>query len=334
MTDAWLATMITKTKTKTKKRRKTKMINEIAYNSKEEWLALRRKLGVGGSDASAVIAFNPYKSAYTLWAEKTGRIPEFEGNLTTEVGSYLEEFVAKLFERETGKKVRRKNRMLVNTDYPWAFADVDRLVVGEKALLEIKTTNSFPIMKQVRNGDFPEQYYAQVVHYLAVSGLEKAYLAVLIGCRDFKIFELERDEGEIAALMTAEADFWDKVQKDVPPLADGAESTSNTISAIYPESNGDTVNLMAYENDLKQYMTYCSLIKDVEKQRDEVANRIKAFMGESGKGETNHYKVTWTSSQRVNFDSKKFASDHPNMDLSAYNKTINYRAFKVSENSK
>lgn len=309
------------------------MINEIAYNSKEEWLALRKEHGVGGSDASAVIGFNPYKSAYTLWAEKTGRIPEFEGNLITEVGSYLEEFVAKLFERETGKKVRRKNRMLVNTDYPYAFADVDRLVVGEKALLEIKTTNSFPIMKQVRNGEFPEQYYAQVVHYLAVSGLDKAYLAVLIGCRDFKVFELERDENEISALMGAEEEFWlGYVKTNTPPPADGAVSTSETLSTIYPESNDNTVNLMAYENDLKQYMTYTSLIKDVEKQRDEVANRIKAFLGESGRGESNNYKVSWTSSKRVTFDSKRFASEHGDMDLSDYYKTTNVRTFKVSEN--
>ena len=311
------------------------MINEIAYNSKEEWLTLRRQLGIGGSDASAVIGFNPYKSAYTLWAEKTGRIPEFEGNLITEVGSYLEEFVAKLFERETGKKVRRKNRMLINSDYPWAFGDVDRVVVGEKALVEIKTTNSLPIMKQVRNGEFPEQYYAQVVHYLAVSGLEKAYLVVLIGCRDFKVFELERDENEIQALMNAEQEFWfGYVKNDTPPPADGASSTSDTLTAIYPESNDNTVNLMAYEADLKQYMTYTSLIKDAEKQRDEVANRIKAFLGESGRGESNHYKVSWTSSKRVSFDSKRFASDHGDMDLSDYYKSTNVRTFKVSEISK
>lgn len=310
------------------------MINEIAYSSKEEWLALRKQ-GIGGSDASAVIGFNPYKSAYTLWAEKTGKIPEFEGNLITEVGSYLEEFVAKLFERETKKKVRRKNRMLVNTDYPFAFADVDRLVVGEKALLEIKTTNSIPLMKQVRNGEFPEQYYAQVVHYLAVSGLEKAYLAVLIGCRDFKIFELERDENEIQALMMAEEEFWcGYVKTDTPPPADGTSSTSDTITAIYPEANDNTVSLMAYEADLKQYMTYTSLIKDIEKQKDEVANRIKAFMGESGKGESNHYKVSWTSSERRSFDAKKFASAHKDVDLSEYYKNSTYRTFKVTEITK
>ena len=311
------------------------MINEIAYSSKEEWLKLRKSLGVGGSDAGAVIGLNPYKSAYTLWAEKTGKVAEFEGNLITEVGSYLEEFVAKLFERETGKKVRRKNRMLVNTDYPWAFGDVDRVVVGEKAFLEIKTTNSLPIMKQVNRGEFPEQYYSQVVHYLAVSGLDKAYLAVLVGCRDFKIFELERDENEIAALMNAEKDFWyNNIQRNVPPIADGSRSCAETITTIYPESNDNTVNLMAYETDLKQYMTYTSLIKDVEKQRDEVANRIKAFLGESGRGESNNYKVSWTSSKRVSFDSKKFAADHADMDLSDYYKSTNVRTFKVSENSK
>lgn len=309
------------------------MIREISYNNKEEWLALRKKLGVGGSDAGAVIGMNPYKSAYTLWAEKTGRVAEFEGNLITEVGSYLEAFVAELFERETGKKVRRKNRMLVNDAYPFAFADVDRLVVGEKALLEIKTTNSIPIMKQLRNSsEFPEAYYAQVVHYLAVSGLEKAYLAVLINCREFKVFELERDEDEIAALMGAEEEFWyGYVQGDTPPPADGAASTSDTITAIYPESNDDTVSLIAYETDLKQYMNFNALIKDLEKQRDEVANRIKAFMGESGRGESDGYKVSWTSSSRSSFDSKKFAADHKDLDLSEYYKTSSYRTFKVTE---
>ena len=308
------------------------MITEIGYSGKDEWLKLRKMMGIGGSDAGAVVGLNPYKSAYSLWAEKTGRLPEFEGNLITEVGSYLEEFVAKLFERETGKKVRRKNKMLVNTDYPFAFADVDRLVVGERALLEIKTTNSFPIMKQVRNGEFPEQYYAQCVHYLAVSGLEKAYLAVLIGCRDFRIFELERDGGEISALMEAERSFWfDNVKADVPPPADGSPSTSEAVTALYPESDGETVSLVAYEADLRQYMTYSSLIKDVEKQRDEVANRIKAFMGASGSGEASGFRVSFSSSERRSFDVKRFASEHPSIDLSKYYKNSNYRTFKVTE---
>lgn len=306
------------------------MIKELTYSNKEEWLSLRRNY-IGGSDAGAVVGLNPYKSAYALWAEKTGKVPEFEGNLITEVGSYLEEFVATLFERETGKKVRRKNRMMVNEDYPWACADVDRTVVGENAIVEIKTTNSFPAMRKFKNGEYPESWYCQMTHYLAVGGYDKAYLAVLIGCREFKIFELERDESEIAALMTEEEKFWNLVESQTPPVADGAASTSETISTLYPESNDDTVSLVAYDNDLDQYMALSAQIKELEALKDEMANRVKAFMGESGKGETSKYKVSWTSAERKSFDAKKFAADHKDMELSEYYKISSYRTFKVTE---
>lgn len=307
------------------------MITEIAYKDKQEWLDLRRKLGVGGSDAAAVLGFNPYKSAYELWAEKTGKLPEFEGNLITDVGSYLEDFVAKLFEKETGKKVRRKNRILVNDEYPFAFGDVDRVVVGESAVLEIKTTNSFPVMRKVKNGEFPEQWYAQVVHYMAVGGFKKAYLAVLINCREFKWFELERDEGEINALMNEEKAFWANVCSDTPPAVDGTESTSETISAIYPESNEETVSLFGFEKALLQYVELTAQKKELEKLIDEQANTVKAFMGNAGRGESDRYKVTWSTGTRSSFDSKRFAAEHAHLDLTPYYKQSTYRTFKVSE---
>lgn len=307
------------------------MIKEIEYSSKEEWLALRKQLVIGGSDAGSVIGLNPYKGAYTLWAEKTGKIPEFEGNLTTEVGSYLEEFVAQLFTRETGKKVRRKNRILVNTDYPFAFADVDRLVVGEKALLEIKTTNSFPAIKKIRNKEYPEQWYAQMTHYLAVSGLEKAYLAVLVECRDFRIFELDRDEAEISALMGEEEKFWSLVQTNTPPPADGLESTSKTISTLYPDSNTEIVNLYSYQTELARYMELSEQIKALEAAKEEAANKVKVFLGEAGKGECDRYKVSWTSAEKRSFDSKRFTKENPNIDMDSYYKTSTYRTFKVTE---
>ena len=307
------------------------MIKEIPYSSKEEWLAIRKQLGIGGSEAGSVIGLNPYKGAYTLWAEKTGKIPEFEGNLTTEVGNYLEEFVAQLFTRETGKNVRRKNRILVNDKYPFAFADVDRMVVGEKALLEIKTTNSFPVIKKIRNKEYPEQWYAQMTHYLAVSGLEKAYLAVLIECRDFKIFELDRDEAEISALMGEEEKFWSMVQTNTPPPADGLKSTSDTLSALYPESNTDNVNLYSYQTELARYMELSEQIKSLEAAKDEAANKVKAFLGEAGNGESDRYKVSWTSSERRSFDTKRFAKENPDIDMDSYYKTSTYRTFKVTE---
>ena len=167
----------------------------IPYGSHEEWLKIRKGY-IGGSDAGAIIGLNPYNSAFSVWAEKTGQTPEFEGNISTRVGTYLEDLVAKLFMEETGKQVQRMNFTIVNADYPWACANIDREVIGEDAVLEIKTTTSFGAIRKFRNGEYPEQWYGQMVHYLAVTGAKKAYLAALENNRELRIFELDRDEEE------------------------------------------------------------------------------------------------------------------------------------------
>jgi putative phage-type endonuclease len=307
------------------------MISEIKYNTHEEWLGIRSKY-IGGSDASAVIGLTPYASRYSLWAEKTGKVPPFEGNLTTKVGAYLEQFVADLFEEESGKKVRKKNSTIVNDLYPFACANVDRLVVGEKAFLEIKTTNSIPLMKKLRNSDeFPEQYYCQVVHYLAVTGLERAYLAVLINCRELKIYEMERDQAEIDALMGAEEEFWKLVETNTPPSPDGSEATSETITALYPNANDDTVDLFAYNDILRKYLDLTAQIKALTDCKEEVGNMVKAYMKEAGKGESDKFKVSFSNTTRKSFDAKRFSAENGNLDLTPYYNITNSRTFKVTE---
>lgn len=297
--------------------------------SHEEWLEHRRNT-IGGSDASAILGMNAYSSPYSVWAEKLGKLPPKEDNEAMRIGRDLEAYVAQRFTEKTGKKVRRENNILWNPDFPFAHANVDRMVIGEDAGLECKTTSSLNLTK-FKNGEFPDNYYVQCVHYLMVTGCKRWYLGVLVLGKGFFEFVIERDEEEIKALAKSEADFWEYVKSKTPPAVDGTDSTSKTISTIFPNSNTETVNLFAYEADLKSYMTFCSLIKDVEKQRDECANRIKAFLGEAGNGESDGYKVSWRKSSRANFDHKRFAQEHPNVDLTNYFNHSSYRTFKVTE---
>ena len=213
------------------------MITKQKTANHEERKALRHKY-IGGSDAAAVVGMNAYVSPLALWAEKTGRLPGFEGNLATEVGTYMEEFVAQKFAEVTGKKVRKCNLSWFNSDYPWAIANIDREIVGEDAGLEIKTTSELNL-KKFKNGEYPANYYVQIVHYLAVTGKKRWYLAVLIGNREFRWFTIERDEEEIKALMEAEKEFKQLIDSDTPPAADGSASTADTLSALYPNSNFD-----------------------------------------------------------------------------------------------
>ena len=269
------------------------MITKIATPNREEWKNLRHKY-IGGSDAAAVVGLNPFSSAYSLWAEKTDRVPPFEGNLATEVGTYLEDFVAKKFEEETGKKVRRENHSILNDEYPWAIANVDRVVVGEDAGLEIKTTSELN-MKSFKNGEYPSNYYAQCVHYLALTGKSRWYLAALIGNKEFKWFTIERDQDEIDALMAAEENFWKCVTDGVPPEADGSKATTDAIKTIYTTSNNDQVSLFSFDDCLKQYIELGKQVKELQSLQNEMANKVKVFMGAAGKGESDHYNVSWST---------------------------------------
>ena len=297
--------------------------------SHEDWLSHRQK-SIGGSDASAIIGFNSYSSPYTVWADKLGKIPPKEDNEAMRLGRDLEDYVAKRWTEETGKKVKRENNIIINPDYPFAHANVDRLVVGEDAGLECKTTSVLNL-KKFKNGEYPPTYYAQCMHYMMVTGAKRWHLAVLILGVEFKKFTIERDEEEIKALAKSEEAFWELVKKQTPPMADGSDSTTDTIKTIYAESDGSSVSLMAYESSLKQYMDIGKQIKELENMQKEIGNHIKTFMGNAEKGDSNSYRVSWASAQRSTFDNKKFAEDHSNMDLSKYYKQSSYRTFKVSE---
>lgn len=306
------------------------MITKLKTKNREEWKALRHRY-IGGSDAAAVVGMNAYKSPYTLWAEKTNRLPEFDGNLATDVGTYLEDFVAHKFEELTGKKVRKDNQSWVNDKYPWAIANIDRCIVGEDAILECKTTSEMNL-KNFRGGEYPSNYYVQVVHYLAVTGKKKAYIAVLIGNKDFKIFEVDRDEEEIKVLMQAEEEFYDLIQKDIAPTIDGSKSTTETIKAFYPQSAEDeTVDLFSMTSVLDRLFDLKAQIKALEAIHDENENLIKDYMKTAGKGESEAYSVSWKTSERNTFDSKAFALANPDIDLKPYYKISTTRTFRANK---
>ena len=308
----------------------TNGITRIKTANRDAWLALRSKY-IGGSDAAAVIGLNPWVSPYSLWAEKTGKVPSFGGNLATEGGTYLEDFVAKKFEAETGKRVRRCNQSVLNSAYPWAIANIDREIVGEDAGLEIKTTDSINL-KKFSSGEYPEQYYCQCIHYMAVTRKNRWYLAVLIGNRDFKWFTIERNEAEIAALMSTEREFWEYVDKGTPPPVDGSKATTETLKTLYADSDNDvTADLFCESQYLERYVELGNRIKELEKLQNEAANHVKEYMGSAAFGECDQYKVTWRSAVRHTFDSKRFVADNPDIDVSDYYRESITRAFRVTE---
>ena len=309
---------------------RSRKLTYIPFENHDEWLRIRKGY-IGGSDAGAIIGLNPYSSPFSVWAEKTGRLPEFEGNVTTKVGSFLEDLVARMFMEETGKKVQRFNFTIVNPEYPWACANIDREVLGEDAVLEIKTTNSFVNVKKFRTGEYPEQWYTQMTHYMAVTGAQKCYLAVLSECRDFRIFELSRDEEEIKALMEAEENFWNKyVKTNTMPPIDGSAPTTTAIKELFPFAGEGTADLSSFADALQQRKILKDQIKALNEQIDTIDNQIKAAMGTAESGSAPGFSITWKDQASSALDRDLMKMDYPGIDFTRYNKRS--RVFKVTVN--
>lgn len=296
--------------------------------SREEWLEERRH-GIGGSDAGAIVGVSKYASPYTVWLDKTGKLPDKEDTEAMRCGRDLEEYVAKRFCEATGKKVRRDNHIINNSLYPFAHANVDRVIVGENAGLECKTTSSLDL-RQFRGVEFPERYYCQCVHYMAVTGMERWYLAVLVYGKGFFIYTLERDQAEIDALMAAEADFWPLVENNTPPALDGGEASERAISTVYAESVPGSVQLFGREGLLEDYFRLKEQKKELEEQLGQIENTIKVDMGDNDSGVCSGFRVSWKTQQRSTFQAKDFQRQHPEIPLDGFYKISSSRPFKVT----
>lgn len=309
---------------------KTNRIIKIAHTkdmSREKWLELRR-MGIGGSDSSAVIGLNPWMSKLALYADKMGLMPEKQETEAMRLGRDMEDYAAKRWEEATGKKAQRFNYLVMNEKYPWGIANIDRRVVGEDAILEIKCTSPYN-KSDFANGEVPPRYLVQCYHYMAICDVERCYLAVLVYGRDFYHFTIERNESEITALMNAEEDFWrDHVQAQVPPAPDGSESAMEVLDNKYFV---DDVALMPDADDLFERLEQVSeVIRDYDKQKEALKQQIIARMGNKARAQAQGWTATYLTQERTSIDRKKLLEFYPQ----AYGdcvSTSTYRTFRVKK---
>lgn len=324
------------------------MINKISIisMSHEEWL-LERRGSLGGSDIGAVLGLNRYATPYTVWAEKTGRLPEKEDNEAMRQGRDLEEYVAKRFSEKSGKRVNRYNYLLRNSDAPYLHANIDRRVVGEKAGLECKTASALSI-KSYSGGEFPESYYAQCVAYLAVTGWDRWYLAALVLNKAFYVYQITTipddpvpdwcessiyaGPEELETLKRCAAEFWERyVLTDNPPSPDGLPPTGEAISSIFCWDAYGTMELFGRDQMLEEYFRMSSEKKELQRQIDSIKQTIQLDMGDCTEAICGGAKITWRSHKRNSFDMKAFQKANPDILLSPFYRQTESRVFKITK---
>lgn len=309
------------------------LFKRIAYVpaiNREQWLELRKE-GIGGSDAGAIAGLSKWSSAFSVYCDKLGLVPEQQDNETIRQGRDLEEYVAKRFEESENKKVRRYGYLLRSELYPWAIADVDRVLVGENALLECKTT-SLLNKTDFENGDIPEYWYCQCQHYLAVTGCDRCYLAIAVLGKAYYSFIIERNEDDIKALMELEKAFWEgNVKRAIPPSPDGSVRAGDVIKGLYPkESTESTVcDLTPFSDELKSIHELDEKIKELDRQQSELKQKIQLYLQDSSIGVCGGFKVNWKAQERNSIDTARLKKEQPEI-YAQYLKTTVSRPFKIT----
>lgn len=298
----------------------------------DQWLAYRRT-GLGGSDAGAIMGVSPYKSAYAVWADKLGALPPAEDTEPMRQGRDLEEYVARRFCEETGLRVRRNRQMLRSIAHPVMLANIDRQVVGQRAGLECKTSRDIR-MTRYKNGEYPLEYYAQCLHYLAVTGWDKWYLAVLVYGTGLLVYTIDRRdvEDDVAALIAAEEAFWrDYVETRSQPAPDGLESTTRALGAVWAASAPETAIDADTETDalLTDLAALRRQRRALDNQIAEAENRVKAAMGTAEELRGTSARCLWRNVTARRLDRKRLIA--AGLEISDYETTSTTRRFELKE---
>jgi putative phage-type endonuclease len=279
--------------------------------SREEWLKHRKK-GLGGSEVAAVAGVSKYASALTVYMDKRGLYTKTVDNDAAEWGNIMEPVLRKEFVKRINKerdekgephlKVSQCNYLLQHPEHEFMLANIDGLIkcpILGNGILEIKTASEY-LKDDWAGEDIPNAYYIQIMHYLAVTGLDFAYCAVLIGGNKFRYYYIPRDEETINTLIAIEHNFWiNHVQAKIPPVASGNDAETEMMKIMYPGSYDEPVIELPIEFKLivETHEHYKTIEKEVKEQIKECRNKIAFELKEQAQAFAGPHQVTFKANK-------------------------------------
>lgn len=240
----------------------------------------QRKTGIGGSDAAAVLGISPWRTPYQVYVEKTD--PTFEPRKSTDImrwGILQEPLLRSEYTLQTGREIIASPPLIRHPKYEWMYASLDGIADGDR-LVELKTSRYAEGWGEPGTDEVPFHYGIQVHHYLAVTGLPVADVAVLLFGSDFRIYHIEADKELAEQIIEQEAKFWDMVQRrEPPPLSTVDDATLRWGSLNRPGTftapdgaSGVIVDLLNIKEDAKA----------LKAREDELQLKLFAMFGENG----------------------------------------------------
>jgi putative phage-type endonuclease len=276
---------------------------------RQAWLA-RRRSGIGGSDVAAILGLSRWKTPLDVFLDKTGQGIEQPESEPMIWGTLLEPVILAEFSRRYGVRVEKPTAILRDEQRPWMVANLDGWAPDMQAVVECKTSRSADGWGDSGTDEIPAYYHTQVAHYLAVTGARLAFVPVLIGASEFRVYQVERDQAFIDDLAEAERAFWhDHVIPGIPPDPTNAADAAR----LWVRDSGETLEVDAtIADDVDELRALKGQAKDLEERIGSIEERIKIACRDASQITCGGKPLaTYKAQTRKGLDAKALTAAHP-----------------------
>ncbi|MBQ6286250.1 MAG: YqaJ viral recombinase family protein [Bacteroidales bacterium] len=297
----------------------------VRPENRDKWLELRAA-GIGSSEVSTIMGYNPFETPYQLWRRKMGIDPPVEENYAMKRGHFLEDAVAQFYADATGREIIKRSAvdwLIYNNDKPYLRVSPDRTFWipdrpksdRNKGIVECKTT-----LMEVDKQQLPMHWFSQLIYQLGVAELEFGSIAWLSGRMEFDYCDLEFD-ADFFKFMTEEVDkfYTDNILGKQEPAAYNADDIvlkhPRHLDGKFLEADDQMAESIRRLKTIKEELA--ALDGDKKMIEEEIKMAMADCEAVTAPGSTLRNPMvlcTWRASKdSVKFDEKKFAKENPEL---------------------
>lgn len=240
-----------------------------------------RRLGIGGSDISAMLGLSKYKTPFELYQEKLGLIePNKKESNAARVGKIMESLVIELYEEHREHQLIAKGEVPTKCHPIHSFmrANVDG-ILASGALVEAKTTSYMnrKLWGEAETGQIPRDHACQVAFYSLVYDPPYVDVPVIFrGTEEFQVYLYTRNAALESMIQQQCLQFWNNVQTETPPMAQTFGDLVNMYTKTVEESYAQLDETIY--SDWEKFISLQTQIKQLEGECEQYKLKLARFM--------------------------------------------------------
>ncbi len=272
----------------------------------------RRNQYIGASEIAAILGLDRYRSAWDVWAAKTGRTEQIDAGQAADAGRRFESAILEWAEEQIGKLDRRgTERRIKGTPI---LVHCDALTAAKREPVEAKTSGLFgqldPEWGEPGTDQIPLRHLVQVQIQLAATGADICYVPAFLGGRGYCLYRVAADKAVQERLIAKAVEFWEKhVLMNEPPDATPSLETLKSLR----RTPGKTLDLPSHLAPIiEQYEKIRESRLNLEREEEDLKRQIISAFGDAEYIRLPDGRILAYLEQKTNdIDRKRLAIEYP-----------------------